>query len=105
MRNSAVANIQNAQGSMVEMLREDAVHEAGYCPAGGGNSAKQLVSGGSHRAKIDYNDEKEMDLSDLEATKNNELAAGIIIMLPTILIYIFFQKYILAGVAAGAVKE
>ena len=105
MRNSAVANIQNAQGSMVEMLREDAVHEAGYCPAGGGNSAKQLVSGGSHRAKIDYNDEKEMVLSDLEATKNNELAAGIIIMLPTILIYIFFQKYILAGVAAGAVRE
>lgn len=34
------------------------------------------------------------------------LAAGIIIiMLPTILIYVFFQKYILAGVAAGAVKE
>lgn len=35
-----------------------------------------------------------------------KLAAGIIIiMLPTILIYVFFQKYILAGVAAGAVKE
>lgn len=35
-----------------------------------------------------------------------KLAAGImIIMLPTILIYIFFQRYILAGVAAGAVKE
>lgn len=34
------------------------------------------------------------------------LAAGIIvIMLPTILLYLFFQKYILAGVAAGAVKE
>lgn len=34
------------------------------------------------------------------------LAAGIIIiMLPTILIYMFFQKYILAGIAAGAVKE
>ena len=34
------------------------------------------------------------------------LAAGmIIIMLPTILIYLFFQKYILAGVAVGAVKE
>lgn len=34
------------------------------------------------------------------------LAAGImIIMLPTILIYIFFQRFILAGVAAGAVKE
>lgn len=34
------------------------------------------------------------------------LAAGIIIiMLPTVLIYLFFQKYILAGVAAGAVKE
>ncbi len=35
-----------------------------------------------------------------------KLAAGIIIiMLPTILIYMFFQKYILAGIAAGAVKE
>lgn len=34
------------------------------------------------------------------------LAAGIIIiMLPTIALYVFFQKYILAGVAAGAVKE
>lgn len=34
------------------------------------------------------------------------LAAGIIIiMLPTVLIYLFFQKYILAGIAAGAVKE
>ena len=34
------------------------------------------------------------------------LAAGIIIiMIPTIAIYIFFQKYILAGVAAGGVKE
>ena len=34
------------------------------------------------------------------------LAAGIIIiMIPTIAIYIFFQQYILAGVAAGAVKE
>ena len=34
------------------------------------------------------------------------LAAGIIIiLLPTIVIYLFFQKYILAGIAAGAVKE
>ena len=34
------------------------------------------------------------------------LAAGIIlIMLPTILLYVFFQKRILAGVVAGAVKE
>jgi raffinose/stachyose/melibiose transport system permease protein len=34
------------------------------------------------------------------------LAAGIIIiMIPTIVIYVFFQKYILAGVASGAVKE
>lgn len=34
------------------------------------------------------------------------LAAGIIIiMLPTVLLYIFFQKYILSGVVAGAVKE
>lgn len=35
-----------------------------------------------------------------------KLAAGIIIvMLPTICIYMFFQKYILAGIASGAVKE
>lgn len=34
------------------------------------------------------------------------LAAGIIIiMIPTIILYLFFQKYILAGVTAGAVKE
>ncbi len=34
------------------------------------------------------------------------LAAGIIIiMLPTILLYVFFQRYILAGMVAGAVKE
>lgn len=34
------------------------------------------------------------------------LAAGIIIiMIPTIMIYVFFQRYILAGVASGAVKE
>lgn len=34
------------------------------------------------------------------------LADGIIIiMLPTVLLYIFFQKYILSGVVAGAVKE
>lgn len=34
------------------------------------------------------------------------LATGIIIiMIPTIVLYLFFQKYILAGVTAGAVKE
>lgn len=33
------------------------------------------------------------------------LAAGIIVvMIPTVLIYIVFQKYILSGIAAGAVK-
>ena len=38
--------------------------------------------------------------------KLRTLTAGIIIvMLPTILIYLFFQRYILAGIAAGAVKE
>ena len=34
------------------------------------------------------------------------LAAGIIIiMIPTVILYLIFQKHILAGVAAGAVKE
>jgi raffinose/stachyose/melibiose transport system permease protein len=35
-----------------------------------------------------------------------QLAAGIVlVMIPTIGLYIFFQKYILAGVVSGAVKE
>lgn len=47
-----------------------------------------------------------MDYANAQQGSWQTLAAGIvIIMLPTILIYIFFQKYILAGVAAGAVKE
>ncbi len=47
-----------------------------------------------------------MDYSNAQQGSWQTLAAGIIvIMLPTILIYTFFQRYILAGVAAGAVKE
>ena len=47
-----------------------------------------------------------MDYANAQQGSWQTLAAGIIlIMIPTILIYIFFQKYILAGVAAGAVKE
>lgn len=47
-----------------------------------------------------------MDYFNAQQGSWQTLAAGIIvIMLPTILIYIFFQRYILAGVAAGAVKE
>ena len=47
-----------------------------------------------------------MNFANAQQGSWQKLAAGIIvIMLPTILIYIFFQKYILAGVAAGAVKE
>lgn len=47
-----------------------------------------------------------MDYANAQQGSWQTLAAGIIvIMIPTILLYIFFQKYILAGVAAGAVKE
>lgn len=47
-----------------------------------------------------------MNYSNAQQGSWQKLAAGIIIiMLPTILIYIFFQKYILSGIAAGAVKE
>ena len=47
-----------------------------------------------------------MDYANAQQGSWQSLAAGIvIIMLPTIVIYVFFQKYILAGVAAGAVKE
>lgn len=47
-----------------------------------------------------------MDYANAQQGSWQTLAAGIIvIMIPTIIIYIFFQKYILAGVAAGAVKE
>lgn len=45
-----------------------------------------------------------MDDSNARKGSWQTLAAGII-MLPAVLIYLFFQKYILAGVAAGAVKE
>lgn len=47
-----------------------------------------------------------MDYANAQRGSWQQLAAGIIIvMLPTILIYLFFQRYILAGIAAGAVKE
>lgn len=47
-----------------------------------------------------------MNFANAQQGSWQKLAAGIIvIMLPTILIYLFFQKYILAGIAAGAVKE
>ncbi len=47
-----------------------------------------------------------MDYANAQQGSWQTLAAGIIvIMIPTILIYIFFQKYILAGIASGAVKE
>ena len=47
-----------------------------------------------------------MDYANAQHGSWQSLAAGIIIvMLPTILIYLFFQRYSLAGIAAGAVKE
>lgn len=47
-----------------------------------------------------------MDYANAQHGSWQSLAAGIIIvMLPTILIYLFLQRYILAGIAAGAVKE
>ena len=46
-----------------------------------------------------------MDFANAQQGSWQNLSAGIIIiMLPTILLYVFFQKYILAGVAAGAGK-
>lgn len=47
-----------------------------------------------------------MDYANAQQGSWQSLAAGIIvIMLPTIIIYVVFQRHILAGVAAGAVKE
>lgn len=47
-----------------------------------------------------------MDYANAQLGSWQTLAAGIIIiMVPTVIIYLIFQKYILAGVAAGAVKE
>lgn len=46
-----------------------------------------------------------MDYANAQEGSWQTLSAGIIVvMIPTVLIYLFFQKYILAGVAAGAVK-
>ena len=44
-------------------------------------------------------------LMDYANAQQGSWAGIIVIMLPTILIYVFFQRYILAGIAAGAVKE
>lgn len=47
-----------------------------------------------------------MNFANAQQGSWQRLAAGIIIvMIPTIIIYMFFQKYILEGVSAGAVKE
>lgn len=47
-----------------------------------------------------------MDYASAQQGSWQTLAAGIIVvMLPTILVYLFFKRYILAGIAAGAVKE
>ena len=47
-----------------------------------------------------------MNFANAQQGSWQSLAAGIIlIMIPTVLLYLFFQRYILAGVAAGAVKE
>ncbi len=47
-----------------------------------------------------------MDYANAQQGSWQNLAAGIIlVMVPTIMLYMFFQKYILAGVVAGAVKE
>ncbi len=47
-----------------------------------------------------------MDYANAQQGSWQTLAAGIIVvMIPTVMTYIFFQKYILAGIAAGAVKE
>lgn len=47
-----------------------------------------------------------MDCANAQQGSRQTLAAGIVIIMPpAILIYIFSRKYILADVAAGAVKE
>ncbi len=47
-----------------------------------------------------------MDYANAQQGSWQNLSAGIIlVMVPTIILYMFFQKYILAGVVAGAVKE
>lgn len=47
-----------------------------------------------------------MDYANAQLGSWQTLAAGIIIiMVPTVIIYLIFQRHILAGVAAGAVKE
>lgn len=46
-----------------------------------------------------------MNFANAQQGSWQKLAAGIIIvMIPTIIIYLIFQKYILAGISAGAVK-
>lgn len=47
-----------------------------------------------------------MDFANAQQGSWQKLSAGIIIiMIPTVLIYIFFQRFIMEGLSAGAVKE
>lgn len=47
-----------------------------------------------------------MNFANAQQGSWQNLAAGIIlVMIPTVLIYMFFQRYILEGISAGAVKE
>lgn len=47
-----------------------------------------------------------MDFANAQQGSWQKLSAGIIIiMIPTVLIYIFFQRFIMDGLSAGAVKE
>lgn len=47
-----------------------------------------------------------MNFANAQQGSWQNLAAGIIVvMIPAVLIYIFFQRYILEGISAGAVKE
>jgi len=47
-----------------------------------------------------------MDFANAQQGSWQKLSAGIIIiMIPTVLIYIFFQRFIMDGLSTGAVKE
>lgn len=46
-----------------------------------------------------------MAYANAESGSWQKLAAVIIILIPTLLIYILFQRKIMEGMAAGAVKE
>lgn len=112
IRNASIETIDAVQENIATALSNDvrinALQLSHFVYAGDGEFMQiaAQVSNSMPKSKLRTLTTFLMDYANAQQGSWQTLAAGIIIvMLPTILVYLFFQRYILAGVAAGAVKE